>query len=73
MADQEKQPSPELSDEAKAKRAAREAAKKGGKGGGDMLSLEATARTYRYLDAQEVQEMRKAAAGKKGKAGGKKK
>ncbi|HOX69197.1 MAG: type 4a pilus biogenesis protein PilO [Burkholderiaceae bacterium] len=46
---------------------------KGGKGGGDMLSLEATARTYRYLDAQEVQEMRKAAAGKKGKAGGKKK
>ena len=46
---------------------------KGGKGGGDMLSLEATARTYRYLDAQEVQDMRKAAAGKKGKAGGKKK
>ncbi|MBP6223871.1 MAG: type 4a pilus biogenesis protein PilO [Rhizobacter sp.] len=46
---------------------------KGGKGGGDMLSLEATARTYRYLDAQELQDMRKAAAGKKGKAGGKKK
>ena len=34
MADQDKQPSPELSEEAKAKRAAREAAKKGGKGGG---------------------------------------
>ncbi len=46
---------------------------KGGKGGGDMLSLEATARTYRYLDAQELQDMRKAEAGKKGKAGGKKK
>ena len=44
-----------------------------GKGGGDVLSLDATARTYRYLDAQEVQDMRKAAANKKSKAGGKKK
>lgn len=44
-----------------------------GKGGGEVLSLEATARTYRYLDAQEVQDLRKAAASKKAKAGGKKK
>jgi type IV pilus assembly protein PilO len=43
-----------------------------GKGAGDVLALEATARTYRYLDAQEVQDLRKAAAGKKPKAGAKK-
>ena len=46
-----------------------------GKGGGEVLSLDATARTYRYLDAQEVQDLRKAAASKKGakpKAGAKK-
>lgn len=43
-----------------------------GKGGGDVLALDATARTYRYLDAQEVQDIRKAAAAKKPKAGGKK-
>lgn len=42
-----------------------------GKGGGDVLELDATARTYRYLDAQEVQDIRKAAAAKKPKAGGK--
>lgn len=43
-----------------------------GKSGGDVLVLEATARTYRYLDAQEVQDIRKAAAAKKPKAGGRK-
>lgn len=43
-----------------------------GKAGGDVLALEATARTYRYLDAQEVQDLRKVAAGKKPKAGAKK-
>lgn len=31
---------------------------------GGMLSMEATARTYRYLDATEVAETKKAAAGK---------
>ncbi|MDO9313465.1 MAG: type 4a pilus biogenesis protein PilO [Burkholderiaceae bacterium] len=45
-----------------------------GKGStGDVLSLDATARTYRYLDPQEVQDLRKAAAAtKKPKAGAKK-
>ncbi|MFM9914452.1 MAG: type 4a pilus biogenesis protein PilO [Rhizobacter sp.] len=43
-----------------------------GKGGGDVLSLEAIARTYRYLDPQEMQDLRKAAAAKKPKAGAKK-
>jgi type IV pilus assembly protein PilO len=32
------------------------------------LSMDATARTYRYLDATEVEQVRKLAAGKK--AGG---
>jgi len=34
-----------------------------GKEGGEVLSMEATARTFRYLDADEVQAQR-AAAGK---------
>jgi type IV pilus assembly protein PilO len=37
------------------------------------LSMEATARTYRYLDAAEVAEQKKAAAEKAAKAGGAKK
>lgn len=36
-----------------------------GKDLGGALSMEATARTYRYLDASEVAEQKKAAAGKK--------
>jgi type IV pilus assembly protein PilO len=36
------------------------------------LSMEATARTYRYLDAAEVAEQKKAAAAKTAKAGAKK-
>lgn len=39
---------------------------------GDVLAMEATARTYRYLDAQEVESNRKGAAAKKPKAGAKK-
>ena len=35
----------------------------GGKEGSEVLSMEATARTFRYLDAEEVQAQR-AAAGK---------
>lgn len=42
----------------------------GSKGGGDMLVMEATARTYRYLDAAELESMRKAKTTKK--PGGKK-
>ena len=34
------------------------------------LSMEATARTYRYLDAAEVEQVRKAAAEKNKKPGG---
>ena len=34
------------------------------------LAMEATARTYRYLDANEVEEIRKAAVAAKSKAGG---
>jgi type IV pilus assembly protein PilO len=34
------------------------------------LAMEATARTYRYLDAQEVEQVRKAAAEKNKKPGG---
>jgi type IV pilus assembly protein PilO len=37
---------------------------------GGLLSMEATARTYRYLDSTELDEMKKNAA--KAKAGGKK-
>jgi type IV pilus assembly protein PilO len=37
------------------------------------LSMEATARTYRYLDANEVEEMKKAAAAAKAKSTGAKK
>ena len=37
------------------------------------LAMEATARTYRYLDANEVEEIRKAAAKAKAKAAGAKK
>jgi len=36
-----------------------------------MLAMEATARTYRYLDQNEIEEIRKAAAAAKAKAGGK--
>lgn len=39
---------------------------------GGALSLEATARTYRYLDANEVEAMKKAAATSKSKSGAKK-
>lgn len=42
----------------------------GGKtGGGDMLSMDATARTYRYLDAAELDAIRKASATKKAPKG----
>jgi len=37
----------------------------GNRGGGDVLVMEATARTYRYLDASELDSMRKANAAKK--------
>ena len=36
-----------------------------------ILTMEATARTYRYLDQTEIEEIRKAAAAAKAKAGGK--
>ena len=36
-----------------------------------VLTMEATARTYRYLDQNEIEEIRKAAAAAKAKAGGK--
>ena len=42
------------------------------KSGGDVLSMDATARTYRYLDQTEVETVRKAAAVKRVKAGDKK-
>lgn len=42
----------------------------GSKAGGDLLMMEATARTYRYLDAAELESMRKAKTTKK--PGGKK-
>lgn len=42
----------------------------GGKDGSGLLSMEATARTYRYLDSNEIAEQRAAAA--KAKAGAKK-
>ena len=35
-----------------------------------VLSMEATARTYRYLDAAELEEIRRTAAAAKAKAGG---
>ena len=41
------------------------------KEGGATLSMEATARTYRYLDAAELEEIRLAAANEKAKAAGK--
>ena len=41
--------------------------------GGGTLAMEATARTYRYLDANEVAEQKKAAAEKAAKAAGAKK
>jgi type IV pilus assembly protein PilO len=37
----------------------------GVRGGGDVLAMEATARTYRYLDATELDAIRKANAAKK--------
>ena len=37
-----------------------------------VLSMDATARTYRYLDQAELDQMRQAAAAKSGKAGAKK-
>jgi type IV pilus assembly protein PilO len=37
----------------------------GNRGGGDFLVMEATARTYRYLDASELDSMRKAKTAKK--------
>jgi len=37
---------------------------------GSLLSMEATARTYRYLDATELEDIRRAAAAAKAKAGG---
>jgi type IV pilus assembly protein PilO len=36
-----------------------------------VLTMDATARTYRYLDQNEIEEIRKAAAAAKAKAGGK--
>ncbi|MEP6739257.1 MAG: type 4a pilus biogenesis protein PilO [Caldimonas sp.] len=36
-----------------------------------VLTMEATARTYRYLDQNEIEEMRKTTAAAKAKAGGK--
>jgi type IV pilus assembly protein PilO len=36
-----------------------------------VLTMESTARTYRYLDQNEIEEMRKATAAAKAKAGGK--
>jgi len=42
------------------------------KAGGDVLSMDVTARTYRYLDQTEVESVRKAAAVKRVKAGDKK-
>jgi type IV pilus assembly protein PilO len=48
-------------------------AQPGAKDPAGLLSMEATARTYRYLDANEIAEVRKAAAAKKpGAKGGKK-
>src|SRR6478672_8458997 len=41
------------------------------KDGAGVLSMEATARTYRYLDANEIEEGRRAAAAAKSKAAGK--
>ena len=41
------------------------------KDGAGVLSMEATARTYRYLDAAEIEEGRRAAAAAKSKAAGK--
>lgn len=43
-----------------------------GKDTSGLLSMEATARTYRYLDANEISEQRAAAAKANAKAGGKK-
>ncbi len=42
------------------------------KSGGDVLAMDATARTYRYLDPEEVDAIRKAAAAKKSKPGAQK-
>jgi type IV pilus assembly protein PilO len=36
-----------------------------------MLAMEATARTYRYLDPAEIEEVKKAAAAAKAKPGAK--
>jgi type IV pilus assembly protein PilO len=41
----------------------------GAKAGSDMLSMDATARTYRYLDADELAQISKENAAKKAKAG----
>jgi type IV pilus assembly protein PilO len=42
------------------------------KAGGDVLSMDATARTYRYLDPEEVETIRKVSAAKKAKTGAQK-
>lgn len=42
------------------------------KSGGDVLSMDATARTYRYLDPEEIDTVRKAASAKKSKTGARK-
>jgi type IV pilus assembly protein PilO len=42
------------------------------KPGSDVLSMDATARTYRYLDAEEVETIRKESAAKKSKPGAQK-
>ena len=36
-----------------------------------VLTMESTARTYRYLDQTEIEEMRRSAAAAKSKAGAK--
>ena len=43
-----------------------------GKDTSGVLSMEATARTYRYLDQSELDEIRKSTAAAKAKAGAKK-
>ncbi|OYY63988.1 MAG: pilus assembly protein PilO [Burkholderiales bacterium 28-67-8] len=42
------------------------------KSGSDVLSMDATARTYRYLDPEEVETIRKGAAAKKSRSGAQK-
>ncbi len=42
------------------------------KAGGDVLSMDATARTYRYLDPEEIETVRKATSAKKSRTGARK-